>query len=49
YAAEIEALHAAADASLAWRHGLGADVLEPRQRRREIGNFLDRLVARQAG
>ena len=49
YAAEIDALHAAADAPLAWRHGLGADILEPRQRRREIGNFLDRLVARQAG
>lgn len=25
---------------LAWRHGLGADLLEPAQRRREIGNFL---------
>ena len=51
YAAEIEALHAGDDAArpLAWRHGLGADVLEPRQRRREIGNFLDRLVGRDAG
>ena len=29
YAAEIEALHAAGDAPLAWRHGLGADILEP--------------------
>ncbi|TXM92405.1 type 1 glutamine amidotransferase, partial [Methylobacterium sp. WL116] len=34
---------------LAWRHGLGADVLEPDQRRREIGNFLDRLVETGAG
>lgn len=61
YAAEIEALHSgtlhsetvheAGDAAraLAWRHGLGADVLEPRRRRCEIGNFLDRLVARGAG
>jgi GMP synthase (glutamine-hydrolysing) len=28
---------------LAWRHGLGADLLEPAQRRREIGNFLAHL------
>ena len=51
YAAEIAALHAggAAAGPLAWRHGLGADVLEPDQRRREIGNFLDRLVERGAG
>ena len=44
YAAEIEALHAAADVPPAWRHGLGADILEPRHRRREIGNFLDSLA-----
>ncbi|MGE7419062.1 type 1 glutamine amidotransferase, partial [Methylobacterium tarhaniae] len=49
-------LHAYADAlrdlhhdpegrpDLAWRLGLAAEVLVPERRRREIGNFLDRLV-----
>ena len=30
---------------LAWRHGLGPDVLDAEQRRREIGNFLNALCA----
>ncbi|TGD94285.1 type 1 glutamine amidotransferase [Methylobacterium nonmethylotrophicum] len=50
------ALHAYADAlrdlhrdpegrpDLAWRLGVTAEVLVPERRRREIGNFLDRLV-----
>ena len=46
YAAEIEGLNAggAAGRALAWRHGIGPDVLEAANRRREIGNFLDHLV-----
>jgi GMP synthase (glutamine-hydrolysing) len=46
YAAEVEALGArdgAAVHRLAWRHGLGPEVLEAPLRRREIGNFLERL------
>lgn len=46
YAGEIEALHgddAEARRRLAWRHGLGPEVLEAGLRRREIGNFLARL------
>lgn len=46
YADEIAAL-SQADADgrrrLAWRHGLGPEVLEAEARRREIGNFLARL------
>ncbi len=48
YAGEVEALHgegAAAPLSLAWRHGVGPEVLEAPLRRREIGNFLERLAA----
>ncbi|MDR7036963.1 GMP synthase (glutamine-hydrolyzing) [Methylobacterium sp. BE186] len=46
YAADLEALHAAPRerTDLAWRHGIGAEVLEASNRRREIANFLDRLV-----
>ena len=46
YAGEIAALHgddAGVKRRLAWRHGLGPEVLEARLRRREIGNFLARL------
>ncbi|MFE1602774.1 glutamine amidotransferase-related protein [Methylobacterium sp. ID0610] len=42
----LRRLHAdpAGQPDLAWRLGLGAEVLEPARRRREIGNFLDALV-----
>ncbi|MFY9290150.1 MAG: type 1 glutamine amidotransferase [Methylorubrum rhodinum] len=44
YADEVRALaDPEARQRLAWRHGLGADLLEPAQRRREIGNFLAHL------
>lgn len=46
YAGEIEALHEAKPETvhqLAWRHGLGPEVLEAPSRRREIDNFLARL------
>ncbi|WP_457107053.1 type 1 glutamine amidotransferase [Methylobacterium sp. P5_C11] len=46
YADEVAALEHRADAAsarLAWRHGLGPEVLEAALRRREIGNFLARL------
>ena len=46
YADEIEALHgddAETKRCLAWRYGLGPEVLEAPLRRREIGNFLTRL------
>ena len=46
YAAEVAALHDGGESvahRLAWRHGLGPDVLEAGSRRREIGNFLERL------
>jgi GMP synthase (glutamine-hydrolysing) len=48
YAGEIEALHGGEHdeaRGLAWRHGLGPEVLDAPLRRREIGNFLDRLRA----
>ncbi|MBE7198979.1 MAG: gamma-glutamyl-gamma-aminobutyrate hydrolase family protein, partial [Parafilimonas terrae] len=48
YAGEVEALHATAPAErhrLAWRHGLDPEVLEASLRRREIGNFLERVAA----
>ncbi len=48
YAGEVEALHDGAGAErhrLAWRHGLGPEVLEAPLRRREIGNFLERVAA----
>jgi GMP synthase (glutamine-hydrolysing) len=50
YAGEVEALHGGGEATrlpLAWRHGLGPEVLEAPLRRREIGNFLERLAARR--
>ncbi|GAB6842006.1 GMP synthase (glutamine-hydrolyzing) [Methylorubrum rhodinum] len=44
YADEVRALaDPEAQQRLAWRHGLGADLLEPARRRREIGNFLAHL------
>jgi GMP synthase (glutamine-hydrolysing) len=46
YADEVAALEeATAEDSLrlAWRHGIGPEVLEARLRRREIGNYLARL------
>ncbi|WP_375457126.1 type 1 glutamine amidotransferase [uncultured Methylobacterium sp.] len=48
---EIAALHDAPDSerrTIAWRLGLGPDVLEARHRRREIANFLDNLSTAQA-
>lgn len=48
YAGEVGALHDGAEPvrqRLAWRHGLGPEVLEASLRRREIGNFLERLAA----
>jgi GMP synthase (glutamine-hydrolysing) len=48
YAGEVEALHDGMPdfrLPLAWRHGLGPEVLEAPLRRREIGNFLERLAA----
>ncbi len=49
YADEVRALgqeDAPARSRLAWRHGLGPDLLDPGQRRREIGNFLAHLSTR---
>ena len=46
YADEIAALQGddrGAARRLAWRHGVGPEVLEADLRRREIGNFLTRL------
>ncbi len=46
YADEIAGLQTGEPAAvrrLAWRHGLGPEVLEADRRRREIGNFLTRL------
>lgn len=46
YADEVRALgqpDAQTRRRLAWRHGLGPDLLDPAQRRREIGNFLAHL------
>ncbi|KAB1076085.1 type 1 glutamine amidotransferase [Methylobacterium planeticum] len=50
YAADLDALHADPDGriDLVWRHGLGPAVIEPRQRRREIANFLEYLVRPRA-
>lgn len=47
---DLEALHRAPRerADLAWRHGIGPEVLDPLCRRREIANFLDRLVRPRA-
>ena len=50
YADEVAALHGPVDARarrLAWRHGVGPGILDAASRRREIGNFLDRLSARR--
>ena len=50
YAGEVAALHGPVDARarrLAWRHGVGPGILDAASRRREIGNFLDRLSARR--
>lgn len=44
YADEVAALGAGDRPDLAWRHGLGPEVLEAPRRRREIGNFLAHLV-----
>ncbi|WP_336486671.1 glutamine amidotransferase-related protein [Methylobacterium nigriterrae] len=51
YAAELEALHADPEGriDLMWRHGLGPEVTGAAHRRREIANFLDRLVRPRAG
>lgn len=49
YADEVRALgqeDAQARQRLAWRHGLGPDLLDPGQRRREVGNFLAQLSTR---
>ncbi|KQT50401.1 glutamine amidotransferase [Methylobacterium sp. Leaf456] len=47
YADEVRALtDPGARQRLAWRHGLGDDLLDPGQRRREIGNFLAHLSTR---
>ena len=46
YADEIASLQGGdpeAARCLAWRHGIGPEVLEADLRRREIGNFLARL------
>lgn len=46
YAAEVAALHGPEDARsrrLAWRHGVGPEIMDAVNRRREIGNFLDGL------
>lgn len=48
YADEVSALHGEDRPDLAWRHGLGPEVLEAPRRRREIGNFLARLVRPRA-
>ena len=48
YAADLDALAAAPRPDLAWRHGLGPEVLEAPRRRREIVNFLDHLVRPRA-
>ncbi|KAB1081772.1 type 1 glutamine amidotransferase [Methylobacterium soli] len=50
YAAELDALHADPEGrlDLVWRHGLGPEVMAPIRRRREIANFLDRLVRPRA-
>ena len=51
YADEIAALKGddpEAARRLAWRHGLGPEVLEADLRRREIGNFLARLSTGEA-
>lgn len=48
YASEVAALHGdAGDEArrLAWRHGIGPEVLDAGHRRREIGNFLSQLSA----
>lgn len=51
HAREIAALHRAGDGAgdpalrgIAWRCGIGPDVLDPARRRSEIGNFLRRLA-----
>ncbi|SFL01524.1 type 1 glutamine amidotransferase [Methylorubrum salsuginis] len=49
YADEVRALgqeDTPARSRLAWRHGLGPDLLDPGRRRREIGNFLAQLSTR---
>jgi GMP synthase (glutamine-hydrolysing) len=50
YAAELDALHADPEGrrDLVWRHGLGPELMAPIRRRREIANFLDRLVRPRA-
>lgn len=51
YADEIAALQGSdheAARRLAWRHGIGPEVLEADLRRREIGNFLARLSTGEA-
>jgi GMP synthase (glutamine-hydrolysing) len=48
-AADWRALDLAPDrADLAWRYGLGADVLDPALRRRELANWIDALVRPRA-
>ncbi|MGU3539603.1 type 1 glutamine amidotransferase [Methylobacterium sp. A54F] len=48
YADEIEALAGSDRPDLAWRHGIGPEVLDASRRRREIGNFLEHLVRPRA-
>jgi GMP synthase (glutamine-hydrolysing) len=48
YAADLDSLEAdAARRDIAWRLGLGHDLLKPDQRTREIANWIDRLVRRR--
>jgi GMP synthase (glutamine-hydrolysing) len=45
YVADLAALHEApGNFSLAWRHGVDAEVLDPERRTREIRNFVEYLV-----
>ncbi|AWN39100.1 glutamine amidotransferase-related protein [Methylobacterium radiodurans] len=48
YADEVGLLGSGDRPDLAWRHGLGPEVLEAPRRRREIGNFLAHLVRPRA-
>ncbi|GGK34879.1 glutamine amidotransferase-related protein [Salinarimonas ramus] len=45
YVADLRALDAdPGRRDLAWRHGLDAEILDPRRRTREITNFIERVV-----
>ncbi|AWN44630.1 type 1 glutamine amidotransferase [Methylobacterium durans] len=50
FAADLDDLHRGPRerTDLAWRHGIGSEVLDALSRRREIANFLDHLVRPRA-